>query len=302
MNTFARPILVGIDADVRSDAALSAALELARRFGGEVRALHAVPLAPILYAGAEGLPAAPVIGPDVLDTLRQRISARVAPLVERSGAGVKLDLRVVLGHPAQVLLEGARALSAGVVCLGPHRRRGVVDFGSTARAVLARAPGAVWLQPENPAPIRSVLAAVDLSEQSLHALRAARDLAGRFGARLDVLYVFQPPDLTLMAIDEAALPPLWDVEALRRAARADFDRAMAAFDWQGVPHEARFVEGDPGAAILARQDAADLIVLGTHGRTGLLAFLLGSVAYAVLRAARRPVLAIRHPERSFLTA
>ncbi len=302
MTSLARPILVGLDHDGRSDPALSAALEMGRRFDAPVHAVHALQLAPILWAGADPLPVAPAIGPEVLATVKSRVAARIEDRIALSGKGVAFDLKVVLGHAAHVLLEEARALDAGLICLGPHRRRGVIDFGNTARAVLARAPTAVWLQIEEPRPIRVILAPTDLSEQSLRALAAARDLALAHGAKLEVIHVFQRPDLSLMAVDEAALPPLWDVEALRKSAREDLDRALANFDWRDTKREVKLVEGDPVQEILARQGDADLIVLGTHGRTGLSAFLLGSVAYSVLREARRPVLGIRHPERRFLTS
>ncbi|MCC6408704.1 MAG: universal stress protein, partial [Planctomycetes bacterium] len=71
------------------------------------------------------------------------------------------------------------------------------------------------------------------------------------------------------------------------------------FDWQGVAHEARFVDDDPIQGILALQDGADLIVMGTHGVTGLSAAVLGSTAYGVISSARTPVLVLPHPERRY---
>jgi len=161
--------------------------------------------------------------------------------------------------------------------------------------VLARAPGCVWVQREEPTDVRTILCGVDLSPTSLHALEIARDLARAFHARVDVLSAFPPPEMAWIGVDEAALPPLWDVEALRRAAQKDLDKAVADFDWRDVEHAVEFVEGEPAHALLERHTRNDLVVLGTHGRSRLAAFLLGSVAYAVLREASRPVLVVRDP-------
>jgi nucleotide-binding universal stress UspA family protein len=294
MNPLTSPILVGLEADGRADPALSAALAIAGRFRQPVVALHAAPAAPLLWAAAEGVAALSVLAPEVLDALRQRISARIAPRIAAAGEGrVPFELRVVTGHSPAVLVDEARALGAGLVFLGPRRTRGRIDFGSTARAVLARAPCGVWMQPSEPAAIATILCGVDLSPTSLHALAVARDLALVLGARLAVVSAFPPPEVAWMATDEAALPPLWDVEVLRRAAREDLDAAMAAFDWRDVAHEVEMVEDEPAHALLERHARADLVVLGTHGRSRLASFLLGSVAYAVLRDATRPVLVLR---------
>jgi nucleotide-binding universal stress UspA family protein len=206
---------------------------------------------------------------------------------------VPFELRVVTAHPTVALVEEARTLEAGLVFLGPRRERSRIDFGSTARAVLARAPCGVWVQKDEPSAVRTILCGIDLSPTSLHALGVARDLAKALGARLEVLSAFPPPEVSWVAVDEAAMPPMWDVDALRRSAQKDLDAAVAAFDWRGVEHAVEFVEDEPAHALLERHTRADLVVMGTHGRSRLAAFLLGSVAYAVLRDATRPVLVVR---------
>ena len=64
-----------------------------------------------------------------------------------------------------------------------------------------------------------------------------------------------------------------------------------------VPHEHRLLHGDPIGEIvrLAEQEHVDMIVMGTHGRTGLSRLLMGSVAEAVVRRADCPVLVVKHP-------
>jgi nucleotide-binding universal stress UspA family protein len=79
-----------------------------------------------------------------------------------------------------------------------------------------------------------------------------------------------------------------------------FQRAMRKHDWQGVRHSAVFLEGDPATKILQAAKDADLVVLGSHGRSGLASVLLGGTAYAVLKRAKKPVLVVRAPGRKFL--
>ncbi len=64
-----------------------------------------------------------------------------------------------------------------------------------------------------------------------------------------------------------------------------------------VPYDHMLLVGDPATAIAqaAEREGADLIVMGTHGRTGLTRLLMGSVAEAVVRKARCPVLTVKHP-------
>lgn len=142
-------------------------------------------------------------------------------------------------------------------------------------------------------PPNRILVAADLSAPSRSALDAARAFALRWEAALEIVYVRQPPGLTAWVGPDAApasvsLPQLesWrDVEEKLRAAAA------------GVPAERlklKSVSGWPPSALveLARPERADLLVMGTHGYAGLDRLLTGSVAEAVIRRARIPVLAV----------
>jgi nucleotide-binding universal stress UspA family protein len=67
-----------------------------------------------------------------------------------------------------------------------------------------------------------------------------------------------------------------------------------------VPYEHKLLVGDPATSIvdLAESEGVDLIVLGSHGRTGLTRLLMGSVAEAVVRKAKCPVLTVKQPEKT----
>jgi nucleotide-binding universal stress UspA family protein len=85
------------------------------------------------------------------------------------------------------------------------------------------------------------------------------------------------------------------IDADRQASREAFEAKLAEIGWQGEGHDRRWLEGPPEEVILDQKDS-DLIVLGTHGRTGLAAALFGNVAYGVLKRSSVPVLAVRLPK------
>lgn len=288
-------IVAGVDDDERSDGAVDAALALARRFRARLELVHAFPEAALeVLARGRGMP------PGTLDAeaevaLRLRLSPHVRALLARLEEDPDPPrLQLVAGSPAEALLERARYLEADLAVIGPHRRRAKLEFGSTTRALLAEGPGSVWTQIGTWRPIERLLVPFDLTADSLHALARARDLARGFGASVLVLHCFLVPELGDEPASGAPPPaPRYGLEHLRRQAREDFERAVAEFAWQGVPHRPLFEDGDPVDAILAHQESADLIVLATHGRTGLAAALLGNAADDVIQGGRRPVLAVR---------
>ena len=139
--------------------------------------------------------------------------------------------------------------------------------------------------------IRTILHPTDFSEPSQNALGLACALARDYGARLIVLHIAELP--TVASAEGVVLPP--NPEELRRAAQEQLDRLP-------VPHanvraERRLEQGDAVTEILrvAQEAHADLIVLGTHGRTGLGRLLMGSVAEQVVRKASCPVLTVKTP-------
>lgn len=296
-------LLVGVDAEGRSDHALHAALWLAERLQAVPEFVHAAPASPALWSDVEVRPPGSVTE-ETPAAIHERLIERLRKQLAALGAGappMNFELHVAPGRPAHVILERAEWLNAEIIMLGSHKKRGVLDFGSTARAVLAKAPGGVWVQPGAFVPIARILVPIDLSEESLRALETARDLARAIGASITVLNCFPNAELGVgLRADEPMAGPYYDLDQLRAKSRAELEGALARFEWRGVAHAAVFEDGDPAQRILDRQGECDLVVMGSHGRTGLSAVVLGNVAYAVLRDARVPVLAIRHPERMYL--
>lgn len=132
-------------------------------------------------------------------------------------------------------------------------------------------------------PPRRILAAVDQSELSLRAWRAARQVAERFGASLETIYVSNPPPSDL-----ALLEPPQAEASVRRRVLDGLKRKL------GPRERLHAVRGQPARVLLrlAREGRFDLVVMGTHHRSGTERLLLGSVAETVVRDSSCPVLVV----------
>jgi nucleotide-binding universal stress UspA family protein len=143
--------------------------------------------------------------------------------------------------------------------------------------------------------IRHVLCPVDFSDFSRRALDHAIALAKWYGSRLSVLYVYHVPtagmalsSLRVAPAAEAVMLSPGDREQLRQQLRT-FTPADAV---KNVPVEFVVAEGNVATEILAEAQRADMLVLGTHGRSGFEHLVLGSVAEKVVRKADCPVMTI----------
>lgn len=144
-------------------------------------------------------------------------------------------------------------------------------------------------------PVKRILCPTDFSEHSYAALRTANELARHFGAELVVVHVVTP----VPVVDVPSLHGGFDVEryqaSLEESARRSLEAVLAAETGEGVAAQGRVVVGHPPTEIVnaSRDDKVDLIVLSTHGRSGVSHLLFGSVAERVVRSAACPVLTIR---------
>ena len=134
--------------------------------------------------------------------------------------------------------------------------------------------------------IKKILYPTDFSSYSNQAYLHAVTLAETHGASLTIVYVYAP-----------------NTEGGdRRHWRSQLEQIRPAKP--GIPVHHVFLEGDPAGEIVryGRDAGIDLIVMGTHGHTGLAHVLLGSVTSKIIRQAPCPVLTVRHPEHEFVHA
>ena len=153
-------------------------------------------------------------------------------------------------------------------------------------------------------PIRRILVPIDFSEGSEDALLAAMSLAEKLGAKFAVLHVHEAP--TFMGPDLELEPPLatQPLIEMEREITERLKMRLELFIRNVTNAEIPDLEiyeraGEPSKAIVdaAKEANIDLIVMGTHGRTGLKHFVLGSVAERVVRHAPCPVLTVRLGDR-----
>jgi nucleotide-binding universal stress UspA family protein len=137
-----------------------------------------------------------------------------------------------------------------------------------------------------------ILVPTDFSETADEALRYAAVLASRLGARLSLVHVFNASGPQRRAVADDLLMPDLRADILVDIQRRFTEREPIVGH---VSVTTRVVSGAPEKAIVeyARDNAIDLIVMGTHGRQGVAHLLLGSVAEHVVRTAPCPVLTVR---------
>lgn len=150
--------------------------------------------------------------------------------------------------------------------------------------------------------INRVLVPTDFSEFSSWGLRYGCELARRFSAELHLLNVVEGiypliPEPGMMLPDAAA-----QIGEMQAAAEKMFER-LPPPDWsEGLAVRKNVVSGTPFLEIIryAREQQIDLIVIGTHGRSGLVHVLMGSVAEKVVRKSPCPVLSVRPEGHNFV--
>jgi len=140
--------------------------------------------------------------------------------------------------------------------------------------------------------VKRILVPIDFSETSLHALRYALTFARELEASVHLLHVYEPP--TFMA-GYPTLPIVVPDGQVVQKARMQLDRVAREATDRDVPVECFVRKGKPHQEIvdLAKEQRIDLIVISTHGYTGLKHTLLGSTAERVVRHAGCPVLVVR---------
>ena len=136
--------------------------------------------------------------------------------------------------------------------------------------------------------VKAILCPIDFSEHSRNALAYASTLARESGAELHLVHIYEPP-IAYTDPHDGFIPP-----ADLRPQMELLDEVQPTDDSVAFRHE--FIVGHAPDALLdyADKHGVDLIVMGTHGRTGITRLLMGSVAEAIVRKAKCPVLTIRH--------
>jgi nucleotide-binding universal stress UspA family protein len=297
-----RRILVPLDFSGLSRQALGSAVPLARKYRAKISLVHVVQLPVVMEALPGGSAYLPVNTDDLLNAAKAHLAELATRLVPRE----LLDQTVVAeGNPAYEVISTAESLKADLIVLSTNGRSGLkrVLLGSTAERIVRHAHCPVLTVRRQPAasekpvyperlPWRRILVPLDFSFTSLHALKVAAALAEQSSARLTLLNVVEPSPYAT-GLEGAPLVIPDDVFA--RNAKAQLPRVAQRF----VPSSVRVTQlvghGRAASVIVetALEKEIDLIVLSTHGHTGLERLLMGSTAEHVVRHAHCPVFVVR---------
>jgi universal stress protein A len=169
----------------------------------------------------------------------------------------------------------------------------MIEDGSQSERTSRRDDPAPGWRCEEEIPVfkfQKILCPIDLDHESFSALECARDLAQKTGATLYLLNAARTPAPDMDAPVAIGPHPHWEQAAQHRLEQ------IAGRQLQGgVPYQTIVRDGIPETVIVevAAELAADLIVMATHGRSGLVHFILGSVAETVIREAGCPVLTMK---------
>jgi nucleotide-binding universal stress UspA family protein len=323
------PIVCATEGSVQAAALERLAAELAVVLGCELDLVHAS--APELRPGASGASGgAPRSEAErvLLERVQARAQASRAALERARQAaearGAKVASFILEGRPWEAVVEHAYRREATAIVVGPHgseggwiASRGALTehlLGSTADRIVRHAGRPVLVGPRRAEAVERGdetdaeasrqstlrggrwLVALDGSDASLAALRLAQGWASRCGAELAPVYVARAvsPDETEggpAAHEFGALAPASGGAASRERVAA-LERVVR--ETLGPSGTLRVVEGAPHLALsdTASSLGASLIVMGTHGRSGLAHLLLGSVTERTLRRSALPVLTV----------
>ena len=284
-------IVVGVDFSEQGELALEAARVLASEAGATLHLVNAVETPLILNPYTTTLPA------DFVGGIREAAREQLESLAGRlKGVPVETHLRGV--PAAEAIRTLAEEIEADLVVVGTHGRQGLRRFflGSVAERVARLSPCSVLtVRPGGADGDRPrYVVATDFSPSANRAVVVATELATQRGAELDVDHAFHAP---FLLVPYGVKVPADVIDAARAAAAQLLDAEAENIGAQGIKPSLRLVEGPPASAITehAERVGAELLVLGTHGHSGLAHLALGSVAAETLRRATCSVLTVKLP-------
>lgn len=283
-NTTPSKIMLATDLTPAGDRAFDRSVELARRWNAELTVCHVIESSAMKPWGAE--------------RLVQNANTELERLVRTSPLSDKLQRHVLIGDPAELVLNHARAIGSELIITGPAHGRVLGDklLGSTAARIVRRAAQPVLsVRRRSEGPYLNVVAAVDFSDASLAAVRRGRQMF---------------PECNLTAVHAYQVSPVWgganaekslDVieseerERVSAAARREMTDFIAALGDVSGSVETELMEGaaDTVLADFVEKQWPDLVVTGTYGRAGpQQEGSIGSVAERLLMTLKCDVLVV----------
>jgi nucleotide-binding universal stress UspA family protein len=299
MQTYRR-LFVAIDFSPDSDEALRQANDRSKSTGAHLAVCHIVPnhlRSNLLFPHISRVAALQI--PSELTQFADSVSARVSEITGRTEG--EFEIVVDDGTPQALILSHAEEWKADIIFMGSHGETSAADalLGSITNSVLRHAHCPVMVV--RPGKLtRRIIVGTDFSEAALGAVKAAATEASRIGATLTVVHsldlIWTPASYPALAFGGAPFDlSAKQIKELEAIAQQRLDELLKQ---SNITAESLVTIGAAGSALIeiASEEKAQLIVVGTVGRTGLRRALLGSVAEAVAKGAPCSVLVVRNDQ------
>jgi universal stress protein E len=287
-----KPILVAMDFSPYSAAALKQAVWLARRTGAPIVLTHSIPdFSKSVHWG----PYEREVNQRELHDRSESGMRRV--IVDLNAMDLDVTFRTLVGEPFVEITRAAQAEGYDMVLAGTRGAGKLEQFfvGSTAKRLIRKCPASVWIvKAEHLVPPKVVLAATDFSEVSFKAVREGLKIAQQADAEFHLLHIIDskdvPEDLISRVPEGSTLRQEINDEATKR-----LDTFVASLGVDGTQIQSHLSWGTPWQEIrrIAKHQAAELIVIGTVGRSGVKGLLLGNTAERVLDSCDCSILTIK---------
>ncbi len=251
-----------------------------------IKALHILSVFPVYEGDLE------LIG---IDKIKQTIEGPVKELIEQAASiaqnyGVDALTEVRYGEPYKEIVSYAEELNCDIIIMG---RKGISQverqlIGSVTARVVGHSKKDVLVIPQKAElEFKKILVAMDESEFSQRALARAIELSKEYGSALEMVYVVFTYGKFFALAPEAT-------NEIKAKAKEFVKSIEEVATNQGVKLVTNIVEGEAHIGIIktAEQKDADLIVMGSHGRSGISKLILGSVTEKVMGMVSCPVLAV----------
>jgi len=296
-----KKLLVATDFSPHADAALRSAVWLAQQSAGELALAHVVADAATIATFSYEA----VIAQDserVERELRRDSDERLAAIEREAGmTGVRLRRMTLAGLPFVALTHAVQREDYDLVVCGSRGYSGFREFlvGSTAKRLIRKCPSDVWITHSGlPATPTAIVAAVDFSELSRKALSDAHWIAQAAAAPLHIVHVLEPRTLDAPLLEAVCKRrgANWQDE-MRRAAGNRLQVFVEEALGDSFAHTLHVEFGEPWEYIrdTARFVKADLVVMGTVGRSGVQGIWLGNTAEKLLGVMDCAVLTVKPP-------
>jgi universal stress protein E len=285
-----KKIIVGHDLRAGGEIAVHSAAALARRCDAALRLVHVIEPLDTYQRISH-----PLTSPYPVEEIAQKIGARLQAVVAGAElAGLEAEYEVRTGSPFVELILAQRAWFADMITVGGASQP-EEPSASTSERLMRKADVPVMVAKSRlSSEAKTFLVATDFSTGARQAAKQALMLAESFHARVVFLHVFDQRSYRVSYVHEfgVSLPVSPPTPEQMEPEWEDF---LSGLQVEKVDWEISSTEGQAATAIVhhAEQLKADVIVMGTHGRSGLPYILLGSVAEKVARAASCPVLTVR---------